>query len=83
MSGSGIGHARLSQLDVDDQPALGLLAQQLAQGEENVVASIIVECCRVAERLFDILTSDGLTFFANTSGSRGMQLCCGITTNNQ
>ncbi|MEU4674834.1 DNA ligase D [Amycolatopsis sp. NPDC023774] len=41
----------------------------------------IVECCRVAERLHDILTADGLTPFAKTSGSKGMQLYCGITTN--
>jgi bifunctional non-homologous end joining protein LigD len=40
----------------------------------------IVECCRVAERLRDILVDDGLTPFAKTSGSQGMQLYCGIRT---
>nr|WP_245804855.1 non-homologous end-joining DNA ligase [Amycolatopsis australiensis] len=38
----------------------------------------IVECCRVAERLHDLLATDGLTPFAKTSGSKGMQLYCGI-----
>jgi bifunctional non-homologous end joining protein LigD len=40
----------------------------------------IVECCRVAERLYDVLVADGLTPLAKTSGSKGMQLCCGIRT---
>ncbi|MEV0074368.1 DNA ligase D [Amycolatopsis sp. NPDC050768] len=40
----------------------------------------VVECCRVAERLRAILTADGLTPFAKTSGSKGMQLYCGIFT---
>jgi bifunctional non-homologous end joining protein LigD len=40
----------------------------------------IVECCRIAERLYDILTADGLTPVAKTSGSKGMQLYAGITT---
>ena len=40
----------------------------------------IVECCRIAERLHDILTADGLTPVAKTSGSKGMQLYAGITT---
>ena len=34
----------------------------------------IVECCRVAERLHDLLVADGLTVVATTSGSKGMQL---------
>ncbi|MEU0529113.1 DNA ligase D [Amycolatopsis tolypomycina] len=38
----------------------------------------IVECCRVAERLHDLLAADGLTPYAKTSGSKGMQLYCGI-----
>jgi len=38
----------------------------------------IVECCRVAERLRKILVADGLTPFAKTSGSKGMQLYAGI-----
>jgi bifunctional non-homologous end joining protein LigD len=40
----------------------------------------IVECCRVAERLYDALVADGLTPRAKTSGSKGMQLYCGIRT---
>ncbi|MEV6876197.1 DNA ligase D [Amycolatopsis sp. NPDC051128] len=40
----------------------------------------IVDCCRVAERLHDVLVADGLTPYAKTSGSKGMQLCCGIRT---
>ncbi|HET6290534.1 MAG TPA: non-homologous end-joining DNA ligase [Amycolatopsis sp.] len=40
----------------------------------------IVHCCRVAERLHDALTDDGLTPFAKTSGSKGMQLYCAIST---
>jgi bifunctional non-homologous end joining protein LigD len=40
----------------------------------------IVECCRIAGRLYDILTADGLTPVAKTSGSKGMQLYAGITT---
>jgi bifunctional non-homologous end joining protein LigD len=40
----------------------------------------IVACCRVAERLQELLTADSLTPFAKTSGSRGMQLYCGIRT---
>jgi bifunctional non-homologous end joining protein LigD len=38
----------------------------------------IVECCRVAERLREILIADGLTSVAKTSGSKGMQLYAGI-----
>ncbi|MET8853093.1 DNA ligase D [Amycolatopsis sp. NPDC004625] len=40
----------------------------------------IVDCCRVAERLHDVLVADGLTPYAKTSGSKGMQLYCGIRT---
>ncbi|GAB2747440.1 non-homologous end-joining DNA ligase [Amycolatopsis magusensis] len=40
----------------------------------------IVDCCRVAERLHEVLAADGLTVFAKTSGSKGMQLYCAITT---
>nr|WP_192741342.1 DNA ligase D [Amycolatopsis roodepoortensis] len=40
----------------------------------------IVHCCRVAERLHDALAEDGLTPLAKTSGSKGMQLYCAITT---
>jgi bifunctional non-homologous end joining protein LigD len=38
----------------------------------------IVDCCRVAARLHDVLVADGLTPYAKTSGSKGMQLYCGI-----
>ncbi|MEU0797972.1 DNA ligase D [Amycolatopsis sp. NPDC005961] len=40
----------------------------------------VVDCSRVAERLHDVLVADGLTPFAKTSGSKGMQLYCGIRT---
>jgi bifunctional non-homologous end joining protein LigD len=40
----------------------------------------IVHCCRVAERLHDALLEDGLTPFAKTSGSKGMQLYAAIDT---
>jgi bifunctional non-homologous end joining protein LigD len=40
----------------------------------------IVDCSRVAERLHDVLVADGLTPYAKTSGSKGMQLYCGIRT---
>jgi bifunctional non-homologous end joining protein LigD len=40
----------------------------------------IVDCARVAERLHDILIADGLSPLAKTSGSKGMQLYCSIST---
>jgi bifunctional non-homologous end joining protein LigD len=40
----------------------------------------IVDCCRVAERLHEVLVADGLTPYAKTSGSKGMQLYCAIRT---
>lgn len=40
----------------------------------------IVECCRAAERLHDILAEDGLTPFPKTSGSKGLQVYCGVRT---
>ncbi|KDN21917.1 DNA ligase D [Amycolatopsis rifamycinica] len=40
----------------------------------------IVQCCRVAERLRDVLLGDGLTPFPKTSGSKGMQLYAAIDT---
>jgi bifunctional non-homologous end joining protein LigD len=39
----------------------------------------IVECCRVAERLHETLVDDGLVPLAKTSGSKGLQLYCGIS----
>ena len=41
----------------------------------------IVECCRVAERLHNLLVADGLTPVAKTSGSKGLQIYAGIHTN--
>jgi bifunctional non-homologous end joining protein LigD len=40
----------------------------------------VVDCCRVAERLYDVLTADGFTPVAKTSGNKGMQLYAGIRT---
>ena len=40
----------------------------------------VVDCCRVAERLYDVLVEDGLTPVAKTSGSKGMQLYAGVVT---
>ncbi|QYN26420.1 non-homologous end-joining DNA ligase [Amycolatopsis sp. DSM 110486] len=40
----------------------------------------IVECARVAERLLEVLTADGLTPLPKTSGSKGLQVCCGVKT---
>ncbi|WAL64563.1 non-homologous end-joining DNA ligase [Amycolatopsis cynarae] len=38
----------------------------------------IVECCRVAVLLREELAADGLTPYAKTSGSKGLQLYCGV-----
>lgn len=40
----------------------------------------ITECCAVAVALRDVLTADGLTPYAKTSGSKGMQVSAPITT---
>ncbi|GLZ41239.1 non-homologous end-joining DNA ligase [Actinokineospora sp. NBRC 105648] len=40
----------------------------------------IVECARVALRLRELLTDDGLDVVAKTSGSKGMQLYAAVTT---
>ncbi len=40
----------------------------------------VVDCCRVAERLYDVLVEDGFTPVAKTSGSKGMQLYAGVVT---
>jgi bifunctional non-homologous end joining protein LigD len=40
----------------------------------------IVECVRVAERLYDVLVKDGLTPVAKTSGSKGMQVYASVRT---
>jgi bifunctional non-homologous end joining protein LigD len=41
----------------------------------------IVECCRVALLLRDVLAEDGLTAFPKSSGSKGMQVSAPIETN--
>ena len=38
----------------------------------------VVDCCRVAERLYDVLAGDDLTPVAATSGSKGLQVHAGI-----
>ena len=38
----------------------------------------IVECCRVACMLRDVLTEDGLTAYPKTSGSKGMQVYAAV-----
>jgi bifunctional non-homologous end joining protein LigD len=40
----------------------------------------VVDCCRVAERLHDVLTADGLVPVVTTSGSKGLQVYAGIET---
>jgi bifunctional non-homologous end joining protein LigD len=40
----------------------------------------VVECCRAAERLRDILVADGLNPLPKTSGSKGLQVYCGVRT---
>jgi bifunctional non-homologous end joining protein LigD len=40
----------------------------------------IVECCQVAGWLRELLTADGLTGYAKTSGSKGLQLYCAVRT---
>ncbi|WP_086667091.1 DNA ligase D [Lentzea kentuckyensis] len=42
----------------------------------------IVDCCRVAEWLYEVLVADGLAPVATTSGSKGMQVYAGIETTN-
>jgi bifunctional non-homologous end joining protein LigD len=53
-----------------------LLVFDLDPGEP----ATIVECCRVAVRLREVLAEDGLTAYAKTSGSKGMQLYCAVRT---
>lgn len=53
-----------------------LLVFDLDPGEP----ATIVECCRVAERLREAFTEDGLRAYAKTSGSKGMQLYCAVGT---
>jgi bifunctional non-homologous end joining protein LigD len=53
-----------------------LLVFDLDPGEPATV----VECCRVAEWLRELLVADGLTVCAKTSGSKGLQLYSGVRT---
>lgn len=39
----------------------------------------VVDCCRVAERIVDLLADDGLTGHPRTSGSKGLQLYVPVT----
>ncbi|WP_216210825.1 non-homologous end-joining DNA ligase [Amycolatopsis aidingensis] len=40
----------------------------------------VVECCRVADRLREVLAEDGLTAYPKTSGSKGLQVYCAVRT---
>ncbi|MFR9729765.1 non-homologous end-joining DNA ligase [Saccharopolyspora sp. MS10] len=40
----------------------------------------VVDCCRAAELLHDRLRADGLRAYPKTSGAKGMQLYCPVTT---
>lgn len=51
-----------------------LLVFDLDPGEP----ATIVECCRTAEQLREVLTTDGLRPYPKTSGSKGMQLYCPV-----
>ena len=53
-----------------------LLVFDLDPGEP----ATIVECCRVAERLRDLLAADGVRLSPKTSGSKGMQLYAAVRT---
>jgi bifunctional non-homologous end joining protein LigD len=53
-----------------------LLVFDLDPGEPATV----VECAKVAALLRDELAEDGLTAYAKTSGSKGMQLYCAVRT---
>jgi bifunctional non-homologous end joining protein LigD len=53
-----------------------LLVFDLDPGEPATV----VECCRTAELLHDVLVDEGLRPYAKTSGSKGLQLYCPVRT---
>nr|WP_308436369.1 hypothetical protein [Lentzea cavernae] len=38
----------------------------------------VVDCCRVAERLYEVLVAEGLAPVATTSGSKGIQVYAGV-----
>jgi bifunctional non-homologous end joining protein LigD len=56
------------------KPRTDLLVFDLDPGAPATIA----ECCEVALRLRDALAEDGLTLFAKTSGSKGMQVSAPI-----
>jgi bifunctional non-homologous end joining protein LigD len=69
----------LSNMDCrtrSDAATAGSAGFDLDPGE----GATIVECARVAEQLYDGLVDDGLTPIAKTSGSKGMQVYCGVRT---
>jgi bifunctional non-homologous end joining protein LigD len=63
-------------IDSNGHRTLDRLVFDLDPGADTTV----VECCRVAERLHDLLVADGLDPVAKTSGSKGLQLYAGIHT---
>jgi bifunctional non-homologous end joining protein LigD len=63
-------------IDSNGHQTLDRLVFDLDPGADTM----IVECCRVAERLHDLLVADGLAPVAKTSGSKGLQLYAGIHT---
>jgi bifunctional non-homologous end joining protein LigD len=56
------------------KPRTDLLVFDLDPG----APATITECCEVAVRLRDLLAEDGVTLFAKTSGSKGMQVSAPI-----
>ena len=56
------------------KPRTDLLVFDLDPGPPATIA----ECCEVARAVRDLLADDGLTLFAKTSGSKGMQLSAPI-----
>jgi bifunctional non-homologous end joining protein LigD len=61
------------------QPKTDLIVFDLDPGPP----ATIVECCQVAVLLRDLLADDGLTLFAKTSGSKGMQVSAPISVKEQ
>ncbi|MEU4674541.1 non-homologous end-joining DNA ligase [Amycolatopsis sp. NPDC023774] len=53
---------------------------RLVFGLDPGPGATVVECARVAERLLEVLTADGLTPLPKTSGSKGLQISCGVRT---
>lgn len=60
--------------DDDGRAKPDLLVLDLDPGDPATV----VECARIAERLSELLTDDGLRPFPKTSGSKGLQLYCSV-----